>query len=122
MFNSMPSVLQYVKAGRLKGIAVGSPKRSPAAPDIPTVAESGVPGFQYVTWYGLLGPAALPKDVVTKLNAEVVRSLKDKDVAQRLAREGAEPAPMTPDEFAKFMRAEYEQWRRTIATAKIKID
>jgi tripartite-type tricarboxylate transporter receptor subunit TctC len=64
MFNSMPSVLQYVKAGRLKGIAVGSAKRSPAAPEIPTVAESGVPGFQYVTWYGLLGPAALPKDIV----------------------------------------------------------
>jgi tripartite-type tricarboxylate transporter receptor subunit TctC len=122
MFNSMPSVLQYVKTGRLKGIAVGSAKRSPAAPDIPTVAESGVPGFQYVTWYGLLGPAALPKDIVTKLNGEVVRSLKDKDVAQRLSREGAEPAPTTPDEFAKFMRAEYDQWRRTIATAGIKID
>jgi tripartite-type tricarboxylate transporter receptor subunit TctC len=122
MFNSMPSVLQYVKSGRLKGIAVGSAKRSPAAPQIPTVAESGVPGFQYVTWYGLLGPAALPKDIVSKLNAETVRALKDKELAQRLMREGAEPAPMSPDEFAKFMRAEYDQWRKTIVAAKIKIE
>jgi len=122
MFNSMPSVLQYVKSGRLKGIAVGSAKRSPAAPEIPTVAESGVPGFQYVTWYGLLGPAALPKDIVSKLNAETVRALKDKELAQRLMREGAEPAPMSPDEFAKFMRAEYDQWRKTIVAAKIKIE
>ena len=122
MFNSMPSVLQYVKSGRLKGIAVGSARRSPAAPEIPTVAESGVPGFQYVTWYGLLGPAALPKDVISKLNAETVRALRDKEVAQRLTREGAEPAPTTSDEFSKFMRAEYDQWKKTIAAAKLKLE
>jgi tripartite-type tricarboxylate transporter receptor subunit TctC len=122
MFNSMPSVLQHVKSGRLKGIAVGSAKRSPAAPDIPTVAEAGVPGFQYVTWYGIFGPAALPKGTVAKLNAEIVRILQDKEVAQRLAREGAEPAPGTPEELARFMRAEHEQWKKTIAAAKLKLD
>jgi tripartite-type tricarboxylate transporter receptor subunit TctC len=122
MFNSMPSVLQHVKSGRLKGIAVGSAKRSPAAPDIPTVAESGVPGFQYVTWYGIFGPAALPKGTVAKLNAEIVRILQDKEVAQRLAREGAEPAPGTPEELARFMRAEHEQWKKTIAAAKLKLE
>lgn len=121
MFNSMPSVLQHVKSGRLKGIAVGSAKRSPAAPDIPTVGES-VPGFQYVTWYGIFAPAATPKAIVSKLNGEVVRILQDKEMAQRLAREGAEPAPGTPDELAKFMRSEHEQWKKTIAAAKIKID
>ena len=122
MFNSMPSVLPYVRAGRLKGIAVGSPKRSPAAPDIPTVAEAGVPGFQYVTWYGLFAPAATPKDIIAKLNAEVVRALQDKEVAQRLLREGAEPAPGTPDALAKYMRAEYEQWKKTISPAKLKLE
>ncbi|HYH41127.1 MAG TPA: tripartite tricarboxylate transporter substrate binding protein [Burkholderiales bacterium] len=122
MFNSMPSVLQYAKTGRLKGIAVSTARRSAAAPEIPTVAESGVPGFQYATWYGVLGPAALPKDITTKLNAEIVRILKDKELAQRLAREGAEPAPGTPEELAKYMRSEYDQWRKTIAAAKLKID
>lgn len=122
MFNSMPSVLQHVKSGRLKAIAVGSAKRSPAAPEVPTVAESGVPGFQYVTWYGIFGPAALPKPIVTRLNGEIVRILQDKEVAQRLAREGAEPAPGTPDELARFMRAEHEQWKKIIAAAKIKLD
>ena len=122
MFNSMPSVLPYVRSGRLKGIAVGSAKRSPAAPDIPTVAEAGVPGFQYVTWYGLVAPAATPKDVIVKINGEVVRAMQDKEVAQRLIREGAEPAPGTPDALAKYMRSEYDQWKKTIAQAKLKLD
>jgi tripartite-type tricarboxylate transporter receptor subunit TctC len=122
MFNSMPSVLQHTRTGRLRGIAVSTSTRSAAAPEIPTVAESGVPGFSYATWYGVLAPAGVPKDIVTKLNAEIVRILKDKDVAQRLVREGAEPAPGTPEEFAKYMRGEYDQWRKTIAAAKLKID
>jgi tripartite-type tricarboxylate transporter receptor subunit TctC len=122
MFNSMPSVLAYVKTGRLKGLAVSSAKRSAAAPDIPTVAEAGVPGFQYVTWYGLFAPAATPKDVIAKLNGEVVRGLQDKALAERLIREGAEPAPGSPDALAKFMRAEYDQWKKTIAAAKLKLE
>jgi tripartite-type tricarboxylate transporter receptor subunit TctC len=122
MFNSMPSVLPYTRSGRLRGIAVSSAKRSAAAPEIPTVAEAGVPGFQYVTWYGVFAPAAVPKDVIAKLNAEIVRGLSDKAVAERLLREGAEPAPGTPDALAKFMRAEYEQWKKTIAVAKLKLD
>jgi tripartite-type tricarboxylate transporter receptor subunit TctC len=122
MFNSMPSVLPHVRSGRLRGIAVGSAKRSPAAPDIPTVAEAGVPGFQYVTWYGLFAPAATPKDLVAKLNAEVVRALSDKDVARKLLNEGAEPAPGTPEALAKYMRSEHEQWKKTIAAARLKVD
>ena len=122
MFNSMPSVLPYVRTKRLRGIAVSSAKRSAAAPEIPTVAEAGVPGFQYVTWYGVYAPAATPKDVITKLNAEIVRGLQDKAVAEKLLREGAEPAPGTPDALAKFMRAEFEQWKKTIAAAKLKLD
>lgn len=122
MFNSMPSVLPHTKSGRLKAIAVSTSRRSAAAPEVPSVAESGVPGFNYATWYGILGPAGTPKDVVAKLNAEINRILNDKEVAQRLASAGAEPAPGTPAEFAKYMRAEYDQWRKTIAAANLKID
>jgi len=122
MFNSMPSVLQHVKSGRLKGIAVSTAKRSPAAPDIPTVAEAGVPGFNYATWYGIFGPAGMPKPIVAKLNGEIVRILQDKELAQRLAREGAEPAPGTPEELARYMRSEHDQWKKTIAAAKLKIE
>jgi tripartite-type tricarboxylate transporter receptor subunit TctC len=100
---------------------VSSAKRSPAAPDIPTIGES-VPGFEYVTWYGLFAPAAAPKDVITKWNTEVVRILQDKELARRFANEGAEPAPGTPDQLAKFMRAEYEQWKKTIAAAKLTLN
>ena len=96
--------------------------RSPAAPEIPTVAESGVPGFNYATWYGIFGPAALPRPIITKVNAEIVKSLQDKELAQRLAREGAEPAPGTPEDLARYMRSEYEGWKKTIAAAKLKIE
>jgi len=122
MFNSMPSVLPQVRAGRLKGIAVSTARRSAAAPDIPTVAESGVPGFNYATWYGLFAPAATPKDVIAKLNAETVRIMSEKSVAQRLVSDGAEPAAGTPEQLGQYMRSEYEQWKKTIAAAKLKIE
>jgi tripartite-type tricarboxylate transporter receptor subunit TctC len=122
MFNSMPTVLPLVHTKKLKGLAVSSARRSVAAPEIPTMAEAGVPGFNYVTWYGVLAPAATPKDIVTKLNTEIVRSMSDKDMSQRLLKEGSEPQPGTPEAMAKFMRTEYEQWRKTVAAAKIRID
>ena len=89
---------------------------------MPTVAEAGVPGFSYETWYGVLAPAATPKDVITKLNTEIVRIVSAKDMTERLLREGSEPQPGTPEQLAKFMHAEYEQWRKTVAAAKIKIN
>lgn len=122
MFNSMPSVLPHVKAGRLNGIAVGSARRSPAAPDIPTVAESGVKGFEYVTWYGLFAPAATSKEIVTRLNAEVVRILNDPEIAHRLASQGAEPSSTTPGELAKYQRDEHERWKRVIQATGVKLE
>lgn len=122
MFNSMPSVLPHIATGRLRGIAVGSAKRSPAAPDIPTVAEAGLKGFQYVTWYALLAPAATPKDVITKINAESVKALSQPEMVQRLSSQGAEPAPGTPEELAKFMREEFEDWKKVIKAANIKLE
>jgi tripartite-type tricarboxylate transporter receptor subunit TctC len=122
MFNSMPTVLPLINSKKLKGLAVSSAKRSAAAPDVPTIAEAGVPGFSYATWYGVLAPAATPKDIIAKLNTEIVRIVGARDMTERLLREGSEPQPGTPDQLAKFMRAEYEQWRKTVAAAKIKID
>jgi tripartite-type tricarboxylate transporter receptor subunit TctC len=122
MFNSMPTVLPLVETRKLKGIAVSSAKRSVAAPQIPTVAEAGVPGFSYVTWYGVLAPVATPRDIIARLNTEIVRAVGDKVMSERLLREGSEPQPGTPEAMAKFMRAEYEQWRKTVAAAKLKID
>lgn len=122
MFNSMPSVLPQVKSGKLKGIAVGSAKRSPAAPEIPTVAEAGVPGFEYVTWYGLFAPAATPRDIVARLNTEVVRILADPELAQRFSSQGAEPSSTTPEQLAKFQRDEHERWKRVIQSAAIKLE
>jgi tripartite-type tricarboxylate transporter receptor subunit TctC len=122
MFNSMPSVLPLVTSGKLKGLAVGSAQRSPAAPDIPTVAEAGVPGFEYVTWYGMFAPAQTPKNIVTRLNAEVVKILAEPEMAQRLASQGAEPRSSTPDELLKFMRDESGRWKKVIRSAGIKTD
>ena len=122
MFNSMPSVLPQVRNGKLKGIAVGSARRSAAAPDIPTVAESGLPGFDYVTWYGLYAPAATPKAIIRKLNAEIVRMLADPELAQRLAVQGADPQSSTPEGLARYMREEHARWKKVITTAGIRVD
>jgi tripartite-type tricarboxylate transporter receptor subunit TctC len=122
MFNSMPSVLPHIATGRLRGIAVGSAKRSPAAPDIPTVAEAGLKGFQYVTWYALLAPAGTPKDVIAKINAESVKALSHPEMVQRLSSQGAEPAPGTPEELGKFMKDEFEDWKKVIKSANIKLN
>ena len=122
MFNSMPTVLPQTKSGRLRGIAVGGAKRSPAAPDIPTVAESGLPGFECVTWYGLFAPAATPRDVVGKLNAQVVKILAEPEMAQRLASQGVEPSGGTPEQLAQYRRAEFERWRKLIAGTKLRLE
>lgn len=122
MFNSMPSVLQQTQAGRLRGIAVGSARRSPAAPHVPTVAESGLPGFEYVTWYGLFAPAGTPRDIVGKLNAQVVKILSDPELTKRFAGQGAEPQSTTGEQLAAYRRAEHERWRKLIAEMKLKVD
>jgi tripartite-type tricarboxylate transporter receptor subunit TctC len=122
MFNSMPSVLQQVHAGRLRGIAVGSAKRSPAAPDIPTVSEAGLPGFEYVTWYGLFAPAGTPREIVSRLNAQTVKILSDPELAKRFAGQGAEPQGTSSEELAQYRRAEYARWRKLIAEMKLKVD
>lgn len=122
MFNSMPSVLPHIANGRMRGIAVGSARRSAAAPDIPTVAEAGLKGFQYVTWYALLAPAATPKDIIARINADAVKALSQPETVKRLASQGAEPSPGTPEHLARFMRAEHEGWKEVIRRSGVKVN
>ena len=121
-FTSMPAVLPHVKTGKLRSIAVGSPKRSPAAPEVPTVAESGVLGFEYVAWYGLFAPAGTPKGIISQLNAQVVKALSEPDLSQRLASQGAEPSPGTPEGLARYMREDHERWKKVIKASNIRVE
>jgi len=116
LFNSIPSVLQHMRSGRLKALAVGSAVRSPAIPEIPTVAEAGVPGFEYATWYGLLAPARTPREIIARLNAAAGKALLAPELAQPLRAQGSEPRPTTPEELARFMRVEHSRWERVVKT------
>src|SRR5688572_18845610 len=109
-----PSVLGYVQAGRLRPIAVTSTKRSPVLPDVPTVSESGVPGYDVTSWYGIFGPLGLPGAIVTKLNTEIATVLKAPDVNERLAALGAQPAPTTPEELGRIVREEVKRWAEVV--------
>jgi tripartite-type tricarboxylate transporter receptor subunit TctC len=122
LFVSIPSVLPHVKGGRLRALAVSTSKRSASAPDVPTVAESGYPGFDYSNWNALFAPAKTPQAIVKKVNASVVGALRQPDVAQKLSSQGADPAPGTPEELARYMRADAEKWRKVIKAAGIKPD
>ena len=119
---SIPSVLPHVKAGRLRAVAVSTSKRSASAPDIPTVAESGYPGFEYSNWNALFAPAKTSPTVVKQVNAAIVKILSETDVAQKLVAIGADPAPGTPEDLARYMRADSERWKKVIRTAGIKPD
>lgn len=121
-FAAAPGALPRVKSGKLRGIAVGSAKRSPDLPDLPTVAESGVPGFEYVIRYGLFAPAKTPKEIIEKLNTEVVKTLKDPETVRELASRGAEASPTTPEAFAKYLREDQERWKKVVKTAGIKVN
>ena len=116
------SVLSHIKAGRMRALAVSSAKRSQAAPDVPTAAESGVPGYDFDVWYGMLFPARTPRAIVTKTTAEINRLLKLPAVVQRFSAQGLEPAGNTPEEFSTLIRTEVTKWRKVVATAKIRVN
>ena len=122
MFNTMPSVLPHVKSGKLKALAVGTARRSRLVPDLPTVAEAGVPGFQLETWFGLFAPTRTPRHIINTLNTHLVRGLEDRDLAQSLANQGSEPQPSTPEKLAQYMREDAERWGKVIRSAGIKAD
>ena len=122
MFDSMPSSMGFIRGGKLKVLAVSNPKRVAALPNVPTMIESGVPDFDLGTWYGIWAPAGTPRDIVHKLNADVVRAVSQADVKEKLAALGAEPSAFSAEEFAAFNRTEYERWGRIVRASNIKLD
>lgn len=122
IFSSMPPAIPHVKLGKINALAVTSPKRSPTTPELPTVAESGLPGYEVINWYGVLAPAATSKDVVAKLNTEIRRIMNLQDVKERLAGLGAETLTSTPQEFAAFIRNETAKWAKVVKFSGARID
>lgn len=122
IFDNMPSALPLVKSGELKGLAVTSATRSPAAPDIPTIAESGLPAFEATSWFALLGPAGIPRDVQMRINAETIKVLGMPDVRQKLLGLGLEPSPGTPEALTALMQKETAKWSKVVKEAGAKLD
>ncbi len=121
MFNNMLSAMPLVKANKLRAVAVTSLKRSAAIPELPTIAET-VKGFEASGWYGAFAPAATPKDIIAKLNAEINKLMRLPDVAQRLAGDGVEAASMTPAEFGAYLHSEIAKWGRVVQISGTKVD
>ncbi len=122
LYSSIPSVINQVKTGQLRAIAVGSAKRLPSLPDIPTIAESGVPGYEAYSWVGLVAPANTPSDIVHKIYRDVSDILKQPDVAEKLNQQGALPVGDTPEEFSQYIKAEVAKWGQVVRNANIKLD
>ncbi|MEK7876363.1 MAG: tripartite tricarboxylate transporter substrate binding protein [Pseudomonadota bacterium] len=116
---SPPSVFPQVRAGRLRALAVSTEKRSAFVPELPTIAESGVPGYAAMQWWGMFAPAGTPKDIIARLNGEIHRILANEEMKQRLANEGAEPAPMSADDFSAFVRNEIAKWTKVVKERRI---
>ena len=114
MFHSLPAAMQQVRAGRLRALAVTSPQRVRTAPEVPTVAESGLPGFEVTSWYGVVGPAQLPREIVTRVNSAVNQALANPQMVERLASLGVEATPKTPEQFGEFVRRDIGKWAKVI--------
>lgn len=123
MFDNLANALPNVRAGRLRALAVTTLARSPAVPDLPTIAEAGLPGFDLTTWFGLMAPAGTAPEIVAKLNAEIVRALAAKDMRERLEKMGAEPpANNTPERFAAFIRAEAAKYAKVVKDSGARVE
>jgi tripartite-type tricarboxylate transporter receptor subunit TctC len=121
-FATIAATLQQVKASRLRALGVTTVRRSQAMPEVPTIAEAGVPGYEMNTWYGLFGPAGLPKDIVARISTEVTRILTLPDVRERLLGDGADPGNLTLDQFAALIRTDAARWAKVIKDANVKVD
>jgi tripartite-type tricarboxylate transporter receptor subunit TctC len=122
VFGAVPVTLPHVKAGRLRALAVTTDKRIAAAPDLPTVAESGYPGYEVTNWHGLVGPKGLPRDIVARLNKEIGEVVKGEDMKKNLAADGLEPAGGSPERFGEILRNEMARWAKVVQQAGIKVE
>jgi tripartite-type tricarboxylate transporter receptor subunit TctC len=122
LFSIALSATPQVKAGRVRGLAITSAKRSPVAPELPTVAEAGLRGFEVIGWFGWLAPAATPRSIISRLHTELVRALKLPAVRDVLLSQSTEPVGNTPQEFSAFMRSEHAKWAKVIKAANVKVE
>jgi tripartite-type tricarboxylate transporter receptor subunit TctC len=121
-FGTSLSVVPHVRAGRLRALATTGASRSPALPDLPTVAEAGVPGYESSLWYGFAGPAKLPADVLARLHSALVAALKSPEVHERLAGQGLDPQQNTPEEFSKLLASDIGRWAKVIQRAGLQAE
>lgn len=112
--SSMSALMPYVKSGKMRGVATTGLKRSPVAPEFPTIAESGLPGFEVITWFGILAPAATPRDIINKLNTEIVAAVGQPNVREQLTKMGFEIVPNTPEQYGTFLREENVKWGKVV--------
>jgi tripartite-type tricarboxylate transporter receptor subunit TctC len=122
MFATIPSVIQHIRAGKLTAIAVSSARRSRSMPDVPTVAESGFPGFSASSWFGFFAPKGTPREIVLALNQAVNEIIVERGIDAKLVDEGADPAPGTPERFQEFVKNEYEKWRAVVIQSGASVD
>lgn len=121
-FNTLPPLLQFAKTGKIKALAVTGAKRASALPDVPTIEESGVKGYDVTTWYGILAPAGTPPEIVARLNAEIVKTLKTPEVYQKLQGQGFDVDTSTPEAFATLIRDEVDKWKKVAKEANVKAE
>ncbi|MGQ0523324.1 MAG: Bug family tripartite tricarboxylate transporter substrate binding protein [Betaproteobacteria bacterium] len=122
LYASIPPILPHVRSNRVRVLGVGNDKRIPTLPDVPTISEAGLPGYEAYAWGGMIGPANMPRDVVMKLNAAIVDTLKQKDVIDKMLADGTVPTPSSPEEFTAYMRAELKKWGAVVKMANIKLE
>ena len=122
IFGSVSTSLQHIKSGRLRGLAVTTSKRISAAPELPPIAEAGVPGYEVILWHGLVGPKGIPKAIVDRLNSEAGQILKLKAMEDLLAADGVTPAGGTPEQFQALIKSDIERWRKVVERAGIKVE
>ena len=122
VITNLPEQVGYIRSGRTRALGVSTAKRSPAFPDVPTIAEAGVPGYEVTVWYGICGPGGLQKAIVDKINADLVKAVTSPDTAKRLSDVGVEPSSNTPEEFAAFVRQENAKWAKVVKDANVSAD
>ncbi|MDB5862431.1 MAG: hypothetical protein JWO70_237 [Betaproteobacteria bacterium] len=121
-YSSIPSILPHVRSGRVRALGIGNAERIPSLPDFPTIAESGLPGFEAYAWGGMIGPAHMPAPIVQRLSREINEVLRQKDVADRMLAEGTVPTPSSPEEFTAYIRAELKKWGDVVKMAGIRAE
>ena len=122
MFNSIAPIVGHIKAGRVRVLGVASAKRSPQLPDVPTISEAGVPGFEAVNWFGMFAPAKTPKPIIIRLNEAVVKVVRSPGIQSQFAALGADAVGSSPDEFAEFVRRDMENYAKIVKLSGAKVD